>query len=79
MEETGNKFDHIDIGGGSGPDIANAAAQQGLKVALIEKGMVGGTCLNWGCKPSKLLIHSADIIETIKSADMFGETLRTIN
>ena len=68
MEE----FDLIVIGGGSGLDIANAAAQQGLKVAIIEKGRLGGTCLNRGCIPSKLLIHSADIIETIKSADVFG-------
>ena len=66
------EFDLIVIGGGSGLDIANAAAQQGLKVAIIEKGRLGGTCLNRGCIPSKLLIHSADIIETIKNADVFG-------
>ncbi len=68
MEE----FDLIVIGGGSGLDIANAAAQQGLKVAIIEKGRLGGTCLNRGCIPSKLLIHSADIVETIKNAGVFG-------
>ena len=66
------EFDLIVIGGGSGLDIANAAAQQGFKVAIIEKGRLGGTCLNRGCIPSKLLIHSADIIETIKNADIFG-------
>jgi mycothione reductase len=66
------EFDLIVIGGGSGLDIANAAAQQGLKVAIIEKGRLGGTCLNRGCIPSKLLIHSADIIETIKNAGVFG-------
>jgi mycothione reductase len=66
------EFDLIVIGGGSGLDIANAAALQGLKVAIIEKGRLGGTCLNRGCIPSKLLIHSADIVETIKNAGTFG-------
>jgi mycothione reductase len=67
------KFDLIVIGGGSGLDIANAAAfHNRLKVAIIEKDRLGGTCLNRGCIPSKLLIHSADVIETIKRADLFG-------
>lgn len=52
--------------------MANAAAQQGLKVAIVEKGRMGGTCLNRGCIPSKLLIHSADVMETIKNAGTFG-------
>src|SRR3712207_433885 len=43
-----------------------------MKVAVIEKGKMGGTCLNRGCIPSKLLIHSADIAEIIKSAELFG-------
>jgi mycothione reductase len=60
------------IGSGSGLDVANAAHQHGLKVAVIEKGRMGGTCLNRGCIPSKLLIHSADVIETIKRARLFG-------
>jgi mycothione reductase len=66
------KFDLIVIGSGSGLDVANAAHQHGLKVAVIEKGRMGGTCLNRGCIPSKLLIHSADVIETIKRAHLFG-------
>jgi dihydrolipoamide dehydrogenase len=66
------EFDLIVVGSGSGLDIANAAAIQGLKVAIVEKGRLGGTCLNRGCIPSKLLIHSADIIETIKNANTFG-------
>jgi mycothione reductase len=53
-------------------DVANAAYQHGLRVAVIEKGKMGGTCLNRGCIPSKLLIHSADVAETIKSAHVFG-------
>lgn len=69
MEE---KFDLIVIGSGSGLDVANAAAQQGMKVAVIEKDRMGGTCLNRGCIPSKLLLHSADVMETIKNAGTFG-------
>jgi mycothione reductase len=67
------KFDLIVIGSGSGLDVANAAAvQHGLKVAIIEKDKMGGTCLNRGCIPSKLLIHSADVAEVIKNAGIFG-------
>ena len=65
-------FDLIVIGSGSGLDVANAAAQSGLKVAIVEKSRMGGTCLNRGCIPSKLLIHSADVAETIKTAGIFG-------
>jgi len=71
------KFDLIVIGSGSGLDVANAAAtEKGFKVAIIEKDKLGGTCLNRGCIPSKLLIHSADIIEIIKKADIFGITVK---
>lgn len=66
------EFDLIVIGSGSGLDVANAAAQHGLRVAVVEKGRMGGTCLNRGCIPSKLLIHSADVAEAIKSAGQFG-------
>lgn len=66
------EFDLIVIGSGSGLDVANAVAQDGLRVAIVEKDRMGGTCLNRGCIPSKLLIHSADVAETIKSAGQFG-------
>ena len=66
------KFDLIVIGSGSGLDVANAIFQHGLRVAIIEKDRMGGTCLNRGCIPSKLLIHSADVAETIKRAHIFG-------
>ena len=67
-----NTFDLIVIGSGSGLDVANAVYNDGLKIAVIEKDKVGGTCLNRGCVPSKLLIHSADVSEIIKSAHLFG-------
>ena len=66
------EFDLIVIGSGAGLEVASAAAQSGLKVAIVEKGSMGGTCLNTGCIPSKLLLHSADVVETIKSANVFG-------
>ncbi len=66
------KFDLIVIGGGSGLDIASAMSQHGLKVAIIEKDRMGGTCLNRGCIPTKLLIHSANVAETIKNSEIFG-------
>ena len=73
------KYDLIVIGAGSGLDLANAAAQKGLTVALIEKDRMGGTCLNRGCIPSKLLIHSADVIQTIKKASLFGIKIEGIS
>lgn len=66
------KFDLIVIGSGSGLDVVNAIYQYGLKVAVIEKHRMGGTCLNRGCIPSKLLIHSADVAEIIKRSHLFG-------
>jgi mycothione reductase len=68
-------FDLIVIGSGSGLDVANAAAKNGLRVALVEKDKMGGTCLNRGCIPSKLLIHSADIMESIRQCETFGITI----
>ena len=65
-------FDLIVIGAGSGLNVASAAAENGLKVAIIEKGPMGGTCLNRGCIPSKIIIHSADVAEIIKKGKDFG-------
>ncbi len=68
MEE----YDLIVIGAGSGLDVASAYNARGDKVALIEPGPLGGTCLNRGCIPSKMLIHRAEIASTIKEAEKFG-------
>ncbi|WP_229663773.1 hypothetical protein [Halobellus salinus] len=48
-------------------DVANAAANQGQSVGIVEKGPLGGTCLNRGCIPSKMLLYHADILELIKA------------
>jgi mycothione reductase len=67
-------FDLIVIGSGSGLQVSSEAASRGLSVAVVEHGPFGGTCLNRGCIPSKMLIHSADVMETIRRADLFGIT-----
>lgn len=65
-------FDLIVLGGGTGNIVADAAAGEGLDVALVEKGRLGGTCLNRGCNPSKKLIHRAEVAETVRKANAFG-------
>ena len=52
----------IVIGSGSGLEVSSEAAERGLSVAVVEHGPFGGTCLNRGCIPSKMLIHSAGVI-----------------
>lgn len=66
------KFDMMVIGSGSGLEVSSEAADRGLSVAVVEHGPFGGTCLNRGCIPSKMLIHSADVMETIRRAELFG-------
>ncbi len=66
------RFDLIVIGSGSGLDVANGLASRGWRVAIVEQGPLGGTCLNRGCIPSKMLLHSADVVETIRTAHHFG-------
>ena len=65
-------YDTIVIGSGGGLVIAVAAAQLGLKTALIEKEKMGGTCLNRGCIPSKMLIYPAEVTEYLAGAEKFG-------
>jgi len=66
-------YEVIVIGSGAGAIISDEAAAQGLKVALIDKGpLVGGTCLNWGCIPSKMLIYTADRIVEIEESRKLG-------
>ena len=65
-------FDLIVIGAGSGLNVSSAAAGMGIKVAVVEKGPMGGTCLNRGCIPSKIIIHSADVAEMIRNSRKFG-------
>ncbi|PSP74612.1 dihydrolipoamide dehydrogenase [Halobacteriales archaeon QS_3_64_16] len=65
-------FDCIVFGGGTGNTVASAAAAEGLETALVEKGPLGGLCLNRGCNPSKMLIEHARTLERVRNADQFG-------
>lgn len=67
-----DKFDLIVIGSGAGTHVASVAAKNDLKVALIDHGPIGGTCLNNGCIPSKMLIYPADVIRTFQDASAVG-------
>ena len=67
-----SEFELVVLGGGTGNIVASAAAEEGLDVALVERGRLGGTCLNRGCNPSKKLIHAAEVAETVRSAGHHG-------
>ena len=70
MEE--KKFDIAVIGSGPGGyPAAIKLAQSGKKVAIIEAGEIGGTCLNRGCIPTKALIANAEVLSHIRKAKEF--------
>lgn len=70
---TNDNFDLVVIGGGPGGYTAAAkAAALGGRVALVEKDALGGTCLNQGCIPTKTLLKSTEVLETVKKAKDFG-------
>jgi dihydrolipoamide dehydrogenase len=61
------------IGAGPGGYVAAVrAAQAGARVTVVEKDHVGGTCLNWGCIPSKVLLHATEILEKARHGADFG-------
>jgi dihydrolipoamide dehydrogenase len=75
LKESGKEFDLVIIGGGPGGYVAAIrGAQAGAKVALVEKRKLGGTCLNWGCIPTKALYHSAKTLSMVKHSEDFGVT-----
>lgn len=67
-----DKFDLIVIGSGAGVHIVSNAIEEGMRVALVEHGPLGGTCLNSGCIPSKMLIYPADVIRAIQGSKSVG-------
>ncbi len=69
-------YDVIVLGSGPGGyPAAIRASQLGFKVAIIEKELLGGICLNWGCIPTKALIKSANIIDYANHASAYGITV----
>ena len=63
--------DVLVVGGGTGNNVAAAAADAGLDTGLVEKGPLGGTCLNRGCNPSKMLIQAATAANHVRDAEKF--------
>lgn len=66
----------IVVGTGAGMNVVDSALERGLKVAIVEEGPVGGTCLNRGCIPSKVLVHVADVIREAEDAARTGVSLK---
>ena len=68
-----NIFDMIIIGAGPGGYVAAIkAAKSGFKVAVIEEDRVGGTCLNRGCIPTKVMLHASSLYSELKESERFG-------
>ncbi len=67
------KYDLIVLGSGPGGYVAAIrGAQLGLKVAIVERELLGGICLNWGCIPTKALLRSAEILHYAQHAKDYG-------
>ena len=74
------KFNIAVIGSGPGGYVAAIkAAQNGKSVALIEKGFLGGSCLNVGCIPTKTLLSNAQVMEKIQAAANYGITVGSVS
>lgn len=67
------KFELVVLGGGTaGLTIAEEASAHGWEVALVEESMLGGTCVNVGCIPTKTLIHSSKVMRYVRRASVYG-------
>jgi dihydrolipoamide dehydrogenase len=74
------KYDLVVIGGGpAGYAAAIRAGQLGKKVACVEQERPGGTCLNWGCIPSKALLKSAEFYSKLKHSEDLGITVKGVD
>src|SRR5213595_2584807 len=72
MAET-EQYDAIVIGAGqSGGPLARALAQAGRKTAIVEREHVGGTCINYGCTPTKTMVASARVAYLARRAADYG-------
>ena len=70
-----NQYDLIILGSGPGGYVAAIRASQlGMKVAIVERELLGGICLNWGCIPTKALLRTSEIYHYMSHADAYGLT-----
>ena len=68
-----DQYDLLVLGSGPGGYVAAIrAAQLGLKVGIVERELLGGICLNWGCIPTKALLRSAEVFNQMKHAASYG-------
>ena len=73
-------YDVIVIGAGPGGYVAAIRASQlGFKTAVIEKESLGGICLNWGCIPTKALLRSAEMYQSIMHAQEYGLRVKEVS
>src|ERR1700752_265294 len=69
----GEPYDLLVLGSGPGGYVAAIrAAQLGLKTVIVERELLGGICLNWGCIPTKALLRSSEVLHLINRAKEFG-------
>lgn len=74
------EYDVAVLGAGPGGYVAAIrAAQLGYKTLVIEKEAVGGVCLNWGCIPTKAMIKNAEVLQTVKTAHIYGVSVTDFN
>ena len=67
------QYDLVILGGGTAGYVAAIRASQlGKKVAIVERSLLGGTCLHQGCIPTKALLKSAEVVQTVAQASEFG-------
>jgi mycothione reductase len=66
------RFDVLVIGTGSGMNVASTAVDNGFRTAVVDNGPMGGTCINRGCVPSKMLIYPADVVTILREAEKLG-------
>src|SRR5207253_9608840 len=77
LADSSGRYDIVILGGGSGGyACALRAAELGMRVALVERDKVGGTCLHRGCIPTKALLHAAEIADHANEAESFGVRAR---
>ena len=74
------EYDVVVIGAGPGGYVAAIrAAQLGMKTAVVERDELGGTCLNWGCIPSKALLRNAEVVNLFNRAESWGVEVGEVN